>query len=52
MPRTRAGPMTDVANQKLLQVKLEKLNAKYETIITPIIIATPPKYGTGFICDL
>ena len=51
-PITTAGPRMDVASQKLLQVNLFEINAIYETITTPIMIATPPKYGTGFLCDL
>ena len=46
-PRSSAGPSTEVASQKVLVVKFETSEVAYETVITPIIIATPPKYGTG-----
>jgi hypothetical protein len=42
-PRNSAGPRTEVASQKVLEVNSEKSEAEYETVITPIIIATPPK---------
>jgi hypothetical protein len=48
-PSNNAGPRTDVANQKVVEVKSEISEAEYETEITPIIIATPPRYGTGFL---
>ena len=42
-PSNRAGPRTEVASQNVLEVDSEKREAEYETVITPIIIATPPK---------
>jgi hypothetical protein len=48
-PSNNAGPRTDVANQKVADVKSEIIEAEYETDITPMIIATPPRYGTGFL---
>jgi hypothetical protein len=42
-PSNSAGPRTEVASQKVLEVNSEKSEAEYETVITPIIIATPPK---------
>ena len=34
-------------SQNVDEVKLDTNEAEYETVITPIIIATPPRYGTG-----
>ena len=48
-PIASAGPNTEVASKKLLTVKLEKARAKYETSVTPINIATPPRYGTALV---
>ena len=42
-PNKSAGPRTEVASQKVLDVNCEKREAEYETVITPKIIATPPK---------
>jgi hypothetical protein len=42
-PSKSAGPSTEVASQKVVEVKLEIKDAEYETANTPIIIATPPK---------
>jgi hypothetical protein len=42
-PSKSAGPRTEVASQKVLVVNSEKSEAEYETVTTPIIIATPPK---------
>ena len=43
IPSANAGPNTDVASQKVLDVKFENNEAEYEIDITPIIMATPPK---------
>ena len=42
-PSNSAGPRTEVASQKVLEVNSERSEAEYETVITPIIIAIPPK---------
>ena len=46
-PSIKAGARTEVASQNVDEVKLDTNEAEYETVITPIIIATPPRYGTG-----
>ena len=46
-PSINAGPNTEVASQNVEEVKLDTNEAEYETVITPMIIATPPRYGTG-----
>ncbi len=51
-PRTNAGARTDVASQKVLLVKLETSDVEYATTMIPIIMATPPRYGTGCLWDL
>ncbi len=51
-PKTRAGARTEVASQNVLLVKFETSDVEYATRIIPIIIATPPKYGTGCLWDL
>lgn len=51
-PKIRAGPSTDAANQNVLEVKFESSEVPNETVVTPTIIATPPKYGTDFLWDL
>jgi hypothetical protein len=42
-PSTSAGPRTDVANQKVVDVKFEIKDVEYEIEMMPIIMATPPR---------
>ena len=51
-PRSNAGARTEVASQKVSTVKFETNEVEKEMTIIPIIIATPPKYGTGCLWDL
>ncbi len=52
IPIANAGPISDVASQKLSKGSEVKSIAANVTIETPRIIATPPRYGTGLECDL
>ena len=51
-PSIKAGARTEVASQNVDEVKLDTNEAEYETVTTPMIIATPPRYGTGILWDL
>jgi hypothetical protein len=42
-PRTSAGPRTDVANQKVVDVKSETKDVEYEIEMMPMMMATPPR---------
>ena len=42
-PSASAGPRTDVANQKVVEVKFDIKEVEYEIEIIPIIMATPPR---------
>ena len=43
IPSIKAGPRTEVASQNVDDVKFEISEAEYEIVITPMIIATPPR---------
>ena len=42
-PSASAGPRTDVANQKVVDVKLETKDVEYEMDMMPMMMATPPR---------
>ena len=42
-PSASAGPSTDVANQKVVDVKLETKDVEYEMEMMPMMMATPPR---------
>ena len=42
-PSASAGLRTDVANQKVVEVKFDIKEVEYEIVIIPIIMATPPR---------
>jgi hypothetical protein len=46
-PIATAGPSSEVASQKFLNVKSDISSVPYVIVTIPIIIATPPKYGIG-----
>ena len=42
-PKSNAGPRTDVANQKVIDVKFEIKDVEYEIEMMPMMMATPPR---------
>jgi hypothetical protein len=42
-PKSNAGPRTDVASQKVVDVKFEIKDVEYEIEMMPMMMATPPR---------
>ena len=42
-PSASAGPRTDVANHKVVEVKSETKDVEYEIEMMPMMMATPPR---------